>query len=267
MLLSLPFFGSLTVQSTICYPVTQPTITAQATTVDSFTTSTILKGDASAQSTITVIINGHDFASLTADQQSRYQVQVPIVPGNNTFSLVSSNSCSSELSNPYIIAAPLASVTNTSASTQTASVTLNTPQTTTKTTAVTKQPDRVVVNRNAPAITLTSDQSDHDATIGSFYLTGKTDKPSMIKISVNDKVVATIKEELTSFGIAVPLESGNNTIAVTATSSDGQWSKHQLSVLYNDPTVTSWYESTPAKVVVGGVDIALLLLIIVLVFI
>jgi len=271
--LSIPLlFANITIQSYICQPPGVPVITnpADGSAVISGNTVTV-EGNATADTSVELTDNGQTYAIVTADQNNTFGTQAVFTEGSHTLGVAVTNPCGANTGGSVTITAnPLPVPPTEPTPTPVPPATL--PITTFLTPSASagdNTNEETVVNEKPGALVLRNiDPPDGSTTTAaSVYVSGLTNKPSLIKISVNNKVVGETMVQQTSFSIKVPLAMGVNMVTVEAISGDEHVAESlKVTRQKSDDSRIQfvWYETLTGKIIIAMI-IAIILLIILLV--
>lgn len=253
-------FGSVTIQSYICQPPTPPAITSPAagTTVTSSTVQ--VSGDATSSSQVTLAINGRATVQTTADNFRHFAAQLPLASsGMQTISVSSVNPCGNANGNSVKILVLHLS----SPSTQGSS---GTPVTLSGGSTASSNPGLSVSNTSGFQLIIKSPHEGLRTTAASVFTSGTTSEPASIHLFVNGREVAQTLTTTTAYGLSTPLQLGNNTITVKASSEHGS-TQAQVNVTRLPVKsagqqaaipVTPWWHTTPGKILITSAAILVL---------
>ncbi len=245
-LLSVPLFA-VTVQSTICHPLTRPVLESSVTTTTD--SVQIINGSTSQSVLVSIFDNNQPVATVTSDSLGGFSIQVSLAVGNNDFTAISTDECSSMSTiSPLVINRAAIPVTQATTPFEPSSV----PDMSTS--GVSKDVSGVDVSNSGAANSLSSQKvaatppggdktkqaftlkiitpaGSQSTTTGtgdnlkttitttdqSVYLKGITRPSAQVTISDNSHEVAqTTAAYDGSFGILIPLSDGTNILTIEA---------------------------------------------------
>ena len=274
--------GSVSIRSYICQPPDVPAITSPADgTTATEGDAIIVKGTATADTSVTLSENGQTYAVVTADQNNTFAAQAQFSVGSHELGLVTTNPCGTNSGDTVTIHVAAKPDEPTPA------------EPTTPSNPIQQWFDKLFHNENkreqdtpsskkqstkpssTPALALTDvyPLDNFTTTDTSVYFTGRTTIPATEQIVVNDKKRAQIKRKQKLFGVAVPLSVGINQITITAVSGDEKVSltrvvkREEAKNTKASPNNTPWYRTTPGKIVIGASLFLLLMIVVILVIV
>lgn len=221
----LTFFGTSTsITSSICSPLVQPAITAPASG-DVITQNIVqVQGTASQGSTVAIAVNGTPRVSVMADQAGSFGSSLSLANGNYTISVTASSPCESIGGNQVSVTVN-APVPPTPVDPGTPPATQPSPPAT----PPSRQPSRstgapaaseyqTVVEESGHTITIDglTDRNTMTVTGSNIRISGYLSSSGLVRIYVNDELVASNSVEGVYFGFDVPLNIGSNKIEVVA---------------------------------------------------
>lgn len=201
-------FGSSIIQANIC---SVPAIAPTFTTASNSTTATaeVISGTTSANTNLTVANNSQQVASLTSNSSGGFSLQVSLSLGANRFTAQAVNNCGSVNSTNSVVITrtALASTQPSSSSTQQATAA--------------KSSNNSTANIPLQLLNLTASAysvAGSTTTAKSIFLRGITTPGATVTIADNQQQVAQLTAAPDgSFGVAVPLRVGRNTVTITST--------------------------------------------------
>lgn len=275
--------GSLTISSYICQPPTAPTISVpvdgSVVTVGSpFTVS----GNGPSESSIIISNDGNPLITVQADSSNQFSANVTVATqGEHTMSVQSSRPCGTAQGGQITVTAhlpiPVDPTNPTNPSQPPQPIAPNTPNQ--------PQPTDEIPPIDTPTTTTDSDEqgtskglflnvtnpiNNSATTDPSVFVSGSTNYASTISILVNGTNVGTTHVDYPTFGLNTPLNIGDNTIVITATSEEGTASV-KLNVTRhpseNVQVVGDWQQSEAGKTAIKVVAVSAISLLVLLVII
>lgn len=268
-------FAATQVQTTICEPLDETTITAPATTSETTDSSVQVIGRSTPGKIVTVYRNGLGSGATTTTSGGTYALSTPLDTGTNNIVAVTVNECSttkqslaisvirtaiptpvSQLPPPAeeepVIPAPkpvitsLAPVTSTGIATEASTQPLTQEQLDADTdNAVTEIQKDVITKPRADEVI----KNDH------MWVKGKTQPNSVVAVYINKEIAAQVLSDSTGlYGVLVNLMPGTNTVHVKATAQDGTVTTRVINVKL--VSSTSPTQKTQQQTTVGDDTVA-----------
>lgn len=255
----LTFFGTSTsITSSICSPLTSPTIMTPING-DAITQSVVqIQGASSSGSTVEISVDGTPNLAVVADQSGSFGGSLTLANGSYNISVTASNPCQSIGGNQIDITVD-APVPPTPINPSTPPTTTQPPS---RPAASGSRPARsggapaasepqTVVEQGEHTITVNglTDKSSMAVTSTSVRISGQLSGSGLVRVYVNGEIVASSSVAGVYFGFDIPLVMGSNTIEVVAVI-DGVELKKEFTVTRDEVETdksSGSFESTPQK--------------------
>lgn len=226
--------GSTTIHSYICTPPSAPSITAPLNGSSVVVGSPfIVGGSGEPNASIILSDNGVDAITLQADETNRYYGSMTAMEsGRHTISVRAVRPCGSAVGSSITVDAKADS----------------------KTPVVPVVPvDPSQPTPAALSLFIVSPKNGITTTESSVYIDGYTNMIATIVITVNGEIVGSTSIPRSFFGMNVPLEIGENTIAVSAVSTNGTASAAIKVIREKSIEKVAWYQAKLVRMVLVGI--------------
>lgn len=266
--------GSLTVQSYICQPPSEPILMmpVDGTTVTTGSAITV-SGQGPQESSIIISDNGTDVASVQSDNNDSFSASIIIdSDGEHTLAVKATRSCGVTQGNTLTITATSGNTPLPEEPTPSPlpPVTSMPPVYSGMPTQNLPKPETTSNDQNASKglyLSVKNPINGSTTTDSSVFVRGVTNSNATVTISVNGTAVASTFRAHTSFGLSVPLSVGENTITVNATGSEGTASVTLSVTRLGEERQVPWYQTPEGQQTIRAVAIGSVVILIIIVII
>ena len=280
-----------TIQSYICQPPTAPIIVSpESGSTHPIGTAFTVSGTGPTESSIVVSDNTVDVVSVQANESNQFSANIILTTeGEHTLSVKAIRSCGQAQGNEITITGgpaippvdpvdpvdPIDPVDPAQPTTPSNPTQPNVPPVPTTPSNPETPPEVPQPNTDSDGqgtsnglyLSIDSPANNSTTTDSSVFVSGSTNKPSTIVITVNGTEVARTLVKQSEFGMSVPLTIGASTIIVTAVGDEGKASV-QLTITRNSANEdVAWYQTETGQMTIRIAAVSLISILVVVVII
>lgn len=233
-----------TIQVSVCSLPSAPTILSPADGTNTTDSSIDVSGIAEASSTVHIVRNAQEVASVTASGGGSYSASASLVLGSNAIHAFVSNPCGNSANSDTVTVTRNQPPSQPPSSGGGGSTTSN-PGATTSSNSTGSEEPTAASGAVQPSLHLSSPADGAITSNPVVIVKGETSPELKVTLYRGEEQMATVLSDDTGFfAISVPLESGNNDIFARLNFGDNEIESNHISVNYQPPQSLSMLGST-----------------------